>query len=160
MRVTLQGKSADFGTNVKGYASDWSKQMVIIWKDRLQQLGVYNTGRLQSSVQLSNMLTSDTSAELYFNFLEYGIYQDVGTGYGFKKNNGGDLPFLGDAYREEHNLNEPRKRGPRWGGGYTSGFPRVKRPWFSISWRISQRVMADAMQRIIGDSFVALFDSL
>lgn len=43
---------------------------------------------------------------------------------------------------------------------HETGAKVERRPWFSHSWRISRRVMANQMGRIYGDAFVALFDNL
>lgn len=65
-------------------------------------------------------------------------------GNGYRQGNGGDLQFLGKAYRKLHNLGEPRKR----------------RPWFNKSWYISVEVLKDHMARIMGDEFSGAFDTL
>lgn len=58
--------------------------------------------------------------------------------------NGGDLEFLGKAYRQLHHLGKPRQR----------------RPWFNKSWYISIEVLKDHMARIMGDQFTGAFDTL
>ena len=40
-------------------------------------------------------------SSLAFRYLEYGIYVDLGVGNGYRRDNGGDLPFLDTAYRLE-----------------------------------------------------------
>lgn len=57
---------------------------------------------------------------------------------------GGDLHFLGKAYRKLHHLGEPRKR----------------RPWFNKSWYISIEMLKNHMARIMGDEFGSAFDTL
>ena len=42
--------------------------------------------------------------QLTFEFLQYGLYVDAGTGRGYKRGNGGDLYFLAKDYRKEHKL--------------------------------------------------------
>ena len=40
------------------------------------------------------------------------------------------------------------------------GQPRQKRPWFSTSWYISTEVLKDHLAHILGDQFIAAFDTL
>lgn len=67
----------------------------------------------------------------------------MGNGYR-PSNGGGDLHFLGKAYRKLHHLGEPRKR----------------RPWFNKSWYISIEMLKNHMARIMGDEFGSAFDTL
>lgn len=122
----------------------WARKMVDIWTDRLVMLGAVDTGELLRSVKRGATVLSEAESQLTFHFLEYGIYVDAGTGRGYTRGNGGDLKFLGKDYRKAHKL----------------GKPREKRPWFSKSWNISLRVMANYMSAKMGDSYTGLFDSL
>lgn len=79
-----------------------------------------------------------------FKFLEYGIYVDLGVGNGYRHGNGGDLAFLGKAYRAEHHLGKARER----------------KPWFNKSWYISVEVLKNRLAEILGDDFAGAFDSL
>ena len=69
---------------------------------------------------------------------------DAGVGNGYRRGNGGDLQFLGKTYRATHGLGEPRK----------------KKRWFSPSWYISTRVIAERWGRILGERFAGLIDNL
>ena len=122
----------------------WARKMVDIWTDRLVMLGAVDTGELLRSVKRGATALSEAESLLTFHFLDYGIYVDAGTGRGYKRGNGGDLKFLGKDYRKQHKL----------------GKPREKRPWFTKSWNISLRVMANYMSAKMGDSYTGLFDSL
>lgn len=117
--------------------------MVEIWNDRLLMLGGVRTGNLYRSVQRGATSLSTEESIIAFQFLQYGIYVDAGTGRGYKRGNGGDLYFLGKEYRKKHKLGKPRQR----------------RPWLSKSWNISLRVMADYMQQKLADEYTGLFDS-
>lgn len=136
------------------YAKAWTEKMIDIWDEKITMLGIVDTGALAGS--LHGTANGDL---LQFKFLQYGIYQDSGVGYGYKGHNG-DIPFLGDAYRIEHHLDEPRKVGPKWGGGYTSGTPRKPRHWFSRKWFASVMKLKIDMQRIIGSEFVGIVQSI
>ena len=129
--------------SVEQFQEQWAKKMVEIWTDRLIMLGGVRTGNLYRSVQRGATSLSTEESIIAFQFLQYGIYVDAGTGRGYKRGNGGDLYFLGKEYRKKHKLGKPRQR----------------RPWFSKSWNISLRVMANYMQKKLADEYTGLFDS-
>ena len=113
-------------------------------------LGVYDSGALFAS------LTGNVNGDaMTFKFLTYGVYVDTGVGYLYA-GHGGNIEFLDDAYRFEHDLDVPRKVGPAWGGGYTSGRPRQKKPWFNQKFFASQMKLKADLQRIVGDAFVGI----
>lgn len=125
-------------TDISDFEQGWTRFMIDIWHERQVMLGIRNTGALRSSV--SSSITDDGHGhkQISHKFLMYGIYVASGVGgagdkglHGYKKGNGGYLEFLAPAYREEHGLNKPRTRGPKWGGGKTSGKPRKARNWFA-----------------------------
>jgi len=120
--------------------------MVTIWRDRIALLDFLpsHTGKLLSSVQKKNIKISESDFEFVFQFVEYGIYVDNGTGNGYRKGNPGDLEILDKSYRYEHGMKRQRNR----------------RPWFSISWDISTCVIKDAMAYLLGEKFSGLFDIL
>lgn len=123
----------------------WARKMVEIWTDRIIMLGAFTKeAHLLRSVALDGAQLSQEESQITFHFLEYGIYVDAGTGRGYKRGNGGDLYFLGKEYRKKHKLGKPRER----------------RPWFSKSWNISLRVMANYMQHKLADEYAGLFDNL
>ena len=138
------------------YMDAWADMMVTIWHEKIERLHVIDTYYLHHSI------TSEIAADGYelnvirHKFAEYGIYQDVGVGREYAKDNGGDLKCLDYDYREEHGLNEPRKRGPRWGGGYTSGNPRQPREWFSRAYFASVMVLKEEMAYMYGEEFTGL----
>lgn len=73
-----------------------------------------------------------------------GIYVDLGVGNGYRRGNGGNLPFLDPVYRHEHH----------------KGMPRARRPWFNVSWFISTQVLKEKLGELIGEEFSGLFDNL
>lgn len=139
--------------DIERYTRLWTDKMTQIWGDNIDRFGVIDTGRLRS-LPSGVATVSGISSQIAFQILFYGICQDRGVGNGYyskdnpkgegKRNAYGELEILDSTYRIEHGLGNQRKR----------------RPWFSISWYISSRVMAEAMQGIIGDRFVGLFDVL
>lgn len=146
--------ATDFYSDLAAYEKAWTNKMVQIWEEKLLMLGVYSSGALVGS--LSSAVQGDL---MTFRFLQYGIYVDSGVGYAYK-GHGGDIEFLGEAYRELHGLNEPRKVGPAWGGGYTSGKPRQKRPWFNKKFFSSTMRLKADLQRIVGDTFTGIVQSI
>ncbi len=128
----------------QAYLAAWRDKMVQIWQDRLDLLQVHDTGRLRNSVHTAASNITQTEATLVYQFIQYGIYVDRGVGNGYRHDNGGDLKFLGKAYRRQHHL----------------GKPREKKPWFSPSWYISVEVLKDHLARIVGDEFRAALDTI
>lgn len=126
------------------YARDWHRMMVRIWTDRLAMMDVHDTGALQRSVMEAGFSARGTDLALTYQFLRYGLYVDAGTGNGYKRGNGGQLDILDRDYRRRHRL------GPR----------RQRRPWFSVSWRISVEVLKNHMARAYGQEFARAFDNL
>lgn len=133
----------------------WSDKMIEIWQEKQLDLQVYDTGDLAKSMT-GDVQHEGMSAHVVMQFLQYGVYQALGVGYGYVSGNGGDLPFLGADYRREHRLDEPRKRGPGWGGGYTSGEPRRRRDWITPKLYGSVMRMAEVMAQLTGQMGVAL----
>lgn len=145
------------------YARVWTDKMVDIWRDRMDLYGAVRTGALRGSVAASPPSASGGGLELEFRFLLYGVWQDRGSGreYGLAaRGAGGSVPYADASYRAARGLDRPRRRGPAWGGGETSGQPRRPRPWMSPSWAVSTRVLGEAVARITGEAFVAMMDGL
>lgn len=99
---------------------------------------------MRGSVEKGHFSIGEAGGSLAFRYLEYGIYVDLGVGNGYRRGNGGDLPFLDTVYRLEHHLGKPRQR----------------RPWFNKSWYISVMVLKDKLADLMGEEFAGLFDNL
>lgn len=141
------------------YVEAWNRTMVDIWRERMVKLGVIDSGALwrsaiQAPVRADGRFYDIT---LSYSFLEYGLWQDFGTGREFGIGNSGDVPSQGEPYRTEHDLNRPRKRGPKWGEGYTSGEPRAKRRWFSPKYYRSVMNLRDFLGTSLGREFISFF---
>ena len=130
------------------YVSGWHRMMSKIWLDRLQLMGVYHRGMLQESVRSMThstlRLSEGYQMRATYSFLTYGMYVDAGVGKGYRHGNGGDLHFLDKVHRAKHNLGKARER----------------RPWMSVSWRISRRVLVSQLSQQLGKEFVGLFSRL
>ncbi len=146
----------------KKYVEAWNKTMINIWQERIFKLKVIDKRNLYNSIMLFRFKPDDRIVDISieFKFAEYGLWQDLGTGYEYSHDNGGDLKFLDESYREEHNLDKPRKRGLKWGGGYTSGFPRARRPWFSTRYYSSVMNLRDYLAESLGSEFIGMFARL
>ena len=135
-----QNNTAD----LKTYSKAWYDKMVTIWRDRIDAMDILNTGALRGSVAGNGFAMDEMGGQMAFQFLQYGIFVDLGTGKGYKRGNGGDLEFLGKDYRKQHNL----------------GKAREPRPWFSKSWYISTQVIRDVYAHLVGEKFVGIMDNL
>lgn len=135
--------------------------MVKIWLERLRHLEVEDKGNLIRSVMAGQVIADERyfSISLSNSFLEYGLWVDMGTGREISYGNKGDVKCLGPDYREEHGLNEPRQRGPKWGGGETSGKMREPRRWMSPKYYSSTLRLRDYMGRSLGEEFRYIFSS-
>lgn len=139
------GEYKNYSELVAPYLQEWRDMMINIWRDRLDLMGVHDTGSLSRSVAKGTFSVGDDSADITFKYLTYGIYVDLGVGNGYYHGNGGNLEILDDVYRHEHgNTNKKRQR----------------RPWFNVSWRISVEVLKSKLADLMGESFSGLFDNL
>ena len=75
------------------YVSAFNDTMIKIWKEQITLLGVTDTGRLLNSpVSLrTNADGKFSEVSLSQAFLEYGFWQDYGTGKEVPRGNSGDL---------------------------------------------------------------------
>ncbi len=137
------------------YMNAWSEMMVNIWREKIERLHVIDTYTLHRQIT-ENVAGSTDFATIQHKFMEYGIYQDCGTGVGYKRGNQGYLEVLDYRYREENRLDIPRKRGPGWGGGYTSGETRYPREWFSRPYYASVMVLKEQMAYMYSEEFCGL----
>ncbi len=143
-RTMTQSSTRGQTARLQPYVSAWREKMIEIWKDRLDLLGVHDTGSLRRSINKGAFTVGDARANMAFQFLEYGIYVDLGVSNGYRHGNGGDLEFLGRAYRYEHHLGKARER----------------KPWFNKSWYISVEILKNHLASILGDQFAGAFDTL
>lgn len=133
------------------YIDEWTRTQLMIWREKIERLKIVRSGALHESFKQSILRAGD-STTITMVFLQYGIYQELGVGYGYTHGNGGDLQFLDKAYREKHKLNVPRKVGPAWGGYKTSGNPRHARQWYAKKLYMSTMAMVEDLARIYGDN--------
>mgnify|MGYP000928640459 CR=1 FL=1 len=131
------------------YRDAWAKMMVTIWREKIERLHVFDTYKLHQEITENVTSSGSELSTIQHKFMEYGIYQDVGTGNGYRHGNGGDLDFLDPKYREEH----ARKQKS---GKVTLGEPRQPREWFSRAYYASVMVLKEQMAYMYGEEFCGL----
>ena len=148
----------------------WTQNMGVYWRERLQKLRVYDTGALYNSIV--GMIHQGPNTTIEHQFLLYGKYIDDGVGREFGTNwysrggegtwNAGQLPFLlpgGEEYRERHGLNKPKKVGPAWGGRVAGGHPRQKKPWFFKKYYASRMWLNEVEAAAYGQAYQGVIAS-
>ena len=113
------------------YVTAFNDTMIKIWKEQITLLGVIDTGRLLNS-PVSVRCNADgkfSEIDLAQAFLEYGIWQDYGTGKEVPRGNSGDL-----------------------------GKPKVRkeRHWFSRKYYMSVMNISEYFCDSLGEEFMAL----
>ena len=113
------------------YVTAFNDTMIKIWKEQITLLGVIDTGRLLRS-PISIGLNTDgrfSQVKLAQSFLEYGIWQDYGTGKEVPRGNPGDL-----------------------------GKPKVRkeRHWFSRKYFMSVMNIKEFMAESLGHEFMGI----
>lgn len=121
------------------FVEAWNKTMIDIWQERIRLLGVIDTWALYRS-QCALPVRADGrfySFELSQTFLEYGLWQDFGTG-------------------REKSIGNPGDIGTKTKSGKERTI-RERRPWFSNKYYSSVMKIRDFMARSLGDEFKAMF---
>lgn len=113
------------------YVEAWNKTMIDIWQERISKLDVIDTGALwrsplQLPVRADGRLYDITLSQ---TFLEYGLWQDLGTGKEVPHGNPGDIG---------------RKK------------KRQRRKWFSTKYYSSVMNLRDFMAYSLGEEFKAM----
>ncbi|MBR6926836.1 MAG: hypothetical protein IKH52_06495 [Bacteroidaceae bacterium] len=72
---------------IRTYSKDWYEKMVEIWRDRLDVMGIRDTGALRSSVKKGTFNIEDAGGAMTYLYLTYGIYVDLGVGNGYRLGN-------------------------------------------------------------------------
>lgn len=124
--------------------------MITIWRDKILGLKVLDTTELFRNISGDTISSGDDITTIRHKFFEYGIYQDVGTGRGYKKGNGGNLDFLDPLKRKKEYARKQKS------GKVTFGEARQPRAWFSRSYFISQQVLKEEMAYMYGEEFCGL----
>ena len=145
--------------DIREWEKGWAEMMVTIWRENMLRLGIVDTGHLQRTLS-HNVADASGQITIAHEFMLYGIYVARGVGKGYTRGNGGDLEILDKSYRKAHGLNKPRKRGPKWGGGMTSGKPRKKRDWFSRRYLRSLYVLSEVERDLYGAAYMGTMSNV
>jgi len=75
------------------YVSAWNRTMITIWQEQITLLGVMDTKSLLHSPKAIPVRTDGSFREFTVSevFLEYGLWQDYGTGRETPRGNSGDI---------------------------------------------------------------------
>ncbi|MDO4512257.1 MAG: hypothetical protein Q4B68_10635 [Bacteroidales bacterium] len=109
------------------YVTAFNDTMIKIWKEQITLLGVIDTGQLLNSVVALSTKMDAKAAEVTVSeaFLEYGLWQDYGTG----------------------------RETPRGHSGLAKGTRRKRRRWFSRKYFASVFNIRDFMAESLGREF-------
>jgi hypothetical protein len=121
----------DIATRQK-FVEAWNNTMIDIWQERIYKLGVVDTGALWRSVLKLPVRADGRFYDITLSqtFLEYGLWQDLGTGKEVPIGNSGDI---GRAKVRE------------------------RRRWFSTKYYSSVLRLRDFLADSVGDEFKSIF---
>ena len=117
------------------FVEAWNKTMIDIWQEKIYKYHIIDTGNLYASPKALSIKADGRFYDITLSqaFLEYGIWQDLGTGREVPIGNGGDIG------REK---------------------VRQRRPWFSPKYYASVMNLRDFYAESLGYEFVGLFANL
>lgn len=132
------------------YQKAWEEMMVTIWREKIRRLHVVDTHSLHNDITGNTFSSGTDVSTIQHKFLQYGIYQDCGTGRGYAKDNGGYLSFLDPQLRDKEYARKQKS------GKITLGEPRKPREWFSRAYFASIMVMKEQMAYMYGEEFCGM----
>lgn len=126
----MNGQNEDEEARRK-YVMAFNKTMIQIWQEQITLLDVIDTGRLLNSVKSLPVSADGKFIEIGLSqmFLEYGLWQNYGTGKEIPRGNSGDI-------------GRERKR--------------KKKPWFSRKYFASVMNLRDFLAENIGKEFTGV----
>ena len=165
---------------IEQYECGWSRMMLDIWREKIIQLNITDSGALQGSLQ--ELVSTGHVTTIEHKFLQYGLFVAAGVGKGFAHGNGGNLLFMGDKFREgkheygarqvgaglsEEHMRGPKfkevivQRGPNAGkrAALTSGEKRMPRDWFFKKYYYSIRRLNLTEAEFYGKAYQGLMSS-
>lgn len=118
------------------YVMAWNETMIKIWKEQITLLDVIDTGRLLNSPVSIRTQADGKFSEVQLSqaFLEYGIWQDYGTGKEVARGNSGDI-----------GRNKKRQRKPWFSYKYYASVMNIKDFMADSLGRQFQGIIADAL---------------
>lgn len=155
----LGSSSSEWGNSTpeqrRKYMQEWTDMMVTIWREKIKMFDIVDTGALLQSVEGYSM--SESSMETFtitHKFMEYGIFQELGVGNGYKHDNGGYLWF-----RDTLSYGDTSRKKKQRSGKVTDGCHRDERPWFSKKYYASVMVMKEEMAQMYGQAFAGIMSN-
>lgn len=123
---------------LRQFEDGWSDQMIEIWREKLEQLGIIDTGALYRS--LTGKVSRADVTTIEHRFLEYGIYVERGVGreMGGERDSAGHLLSLDAVRRIDRGMGEPRKR----------------KPWFARKYIASIMKLGEVERDAFGDEYL------
>lgn len=120
------------------FVEAWNSTMIDIWQERINKLKVIDTGSLWRSPVSLPVLADGRFFDISLSqtFLEYGIWQDLGTGRNVA---------IGNTHKKDMDDWENK---------------RERRRWFSTAYYSSTMKLRDVMADSLGKEFVGLFANL
>lgn len=142
--MSFVGKKSPNGSqealaDLHAFEAGWTRAMPVYWREKMMQLGVYDTGRLYNSVEGSIDASHRT---IVHRFVEYGIYVEAGVGNGYRHGNSGKDDANGLWFMRGDNWRMPERR--------------KKAPWFSKKYYASFMRLCEAEQYYYGDAYVGM----
>ena len=121
------------------YVQAWNETMLHIWQERITLLEVIDTGRLLASPVALPVRADGRFVEvsLSHEFLEYGLWQDYGTGRETPRGNKGDI-----------GRTKVRQRRPWFSKKYYSSVLNLRDFFGENLGREFQGIMADTFERL------------
>lgn len=119
-------------TTREKFVKGWNDTMIDIWTEQIKLLGVVDTGLLRDTVTALPVKADGRFYDITLSqtFMEYGLWQDLGTGREVSIGNPGDIG------REK---------------------VRERRRWFSVKYYSSMMKLRDFMALSIGEEFKSMF---
>jgi hypothetical protein len=126
------------------YVNAFNDTMLRIWREQMTLLGVIDTGRLLASPKSLPVQADGRFIEVGLSqaFLEYGLWQDFGTGKEIPRGNHGDIGREKGGNRDVDNS--------------VGGHQRKAKKWFSRKYYASVMNIRDFLAENIGNEFVGI----
>lgn len=120
------------------FVEAWNKAMIDIWQEKIFKYNIIDTGNLYHS-PMSLAVRADGrfyDITLSQTFIEYGIWQDLGTGRN---------TAIGNTHKRDND-------------GWSN--KRERRPWFSPKYYASVMNLRDFYAESLGYEFIGMFANL
>lgn len=120
------------------YADGWSRMMVTIWKEKIEEYMIYDSGDLLHSLNASMDRWTDDKDKgaIVHTFLQYGIYVERGTGREKNYGNSGDIGEFQQSGEER--------------------LFRIPKPWMRNKYLYSMFRLGDYFAANYGNQFCAI----